>query len=116
MTNKPDTNSALFWSNLVSVIGIIYISISLIIGLVLFFQTDSACDYYGGCSFFDKYPLALVGIAVFFSGLTFGAPMTAVGRYMRVQLEFQNFQHGIDNPAKTTNESNPFIPKYDGTY
>ena len=116
MTNKPDSGSALFWSNLVSVIGIIYISLSLIAGLILFFQTDSACDYYGDCSFLDKYPLALVGIAVFFSGLTFGAPMTAVGRYMAAQLEFQNYHNGIDVPARATSGDNPFIPKYDGTY
>jgi hypothetical protein len=99
MANRPKTGGALGWANFMVLIGSIYVILITIAGGVLFFTTDSVCDYVDGCSFIDKHPYAIPGGALFFSGLTFGAPMIAIGLYMSTQIKIQDFRLDVNSAA-----------------
>lgn len=115
MAEQPNSSSATFWANLVAVIGQIYIFLSLAVAVILFLYQDDYCRGWGGCSFLESRPLALAGVGLFFSGLTFGAPMVALGRYFAIQIQFRNFENGIEVSTNQIDQ-NPMIPKYDGTF
>lgn len=99
MYQRPNTKSALFWGNLVSTIGYLYLIGTLFAGVVLFLAKDSYCNFITDCSFIEERPYALIGIALFGSGLTFGAPLIAVGKYITAQLEIQNYRLEVSTSA-----------------
>lgn len=99
MFERPKTAEAIIWGRIVTVIGYLYFFGSIIAGAVLLTTTDSYCDYITECSFLEKRPYTLIGLPLFFSGLTFGAPMIAIGLYMTAQLRIQKYRLEINSPS-----------------
>lgn len=94
MAIRPPTLEAVFWARVVAALGYVYFLGSILIGTILLLTTDSYCDYITSCSYVERHPYTFIGLPLLLSGMTFGAPMIAIGLYMKTQLRIQN--HVLD--------------------
>lgn len=97
MTNRPPTLEAVFWARVVAALGYLYFFGSVLVGVILLLTTDSYCDYGYSCSYVERHPYTFIGLPLLLSGMTFGAPMIALGLYMKTRLRMQD--HRLDSGA-----------------